>query len=109
MKTLPSSLLQNVTERIVQLAHPQRIYLYGSHAYGEPDDDSDIDILVVLKDSFEQPHRRAVKIYAALRGFFAPFELKVDTQEEFEKRSHWLSSIERFAAEKGRLLYESKI
>ncbi len=109
MKKLPPLLLQNATERIVQLTHPLRIYLYGSHAYGEPNDNSDIDMLVVLKDSFERPHKRAVSIYAALRGLFAPFEIKVDTQEEFEKRSQWLSSVERSVAEKGRLLYESKI
>ena len=109
MKKLPPLLLQNATERIVQLTHPLRIYLYGSHAYGEPNDNSDIDMLVVLKDSFEKPHERAVGIYASLRGLFAPFEIKVDTQEEFERRSKWLSSVERFVAEKGRLLYESKI
>ena len=33
------------------------------------------------------------------------FEIKVDTKEEFERRSQWLSSVEHFAAEKGRLLY----
>lgn len=99
--------MQNATERIVRLSHPVRIYLYGSHAYGEPDDNSDIDILVVLKESSEPPYKRAAGIYTALRGLFAPFEVKVDTQKEFEKRSRWLSSIERVVAEKGRVLYES--
>ncbi len=45
MKKLSSALLQTAMERIVQAAHPIRIYPYGSHAYGEPDDNSDIDIL----------------------------------------------------------------
>jgi predicted nucleotidyltransferase len=107
MRRITQSLLQNATERIVRLSHPVRIYLYGSHAYGEPDDDSDIDILVVLKESSKPPHQRAVCIYSALRGLFAPFEIKVDTQKEFEKRSHWLSSVEQVVVEKGRLLYES--
>jgi predicted nucleotidyltransferase len=107
MKRITQSLLQNATERIVRLSQPTRIYLYGSHAYGEPNDNSDIDILVVLKESSEPPHKRAVSIYTALRGLFAPFEVKVDTQKEFEKRSQWLSSVERVIVEKGRLLYES--
>ena len=109
MKKIPPLLLQTATERIVQLTHPLWIYLYGSHAYGKPNEDSDIDMLVVLRDSTEKPHKHAVKKYGALRGLFAPFEIKVDTKEEFERRSQWLSSVERFAAEKGRLLYESKI
>jgi predicted nucleotidyltransferase len=108
MKKISQSLLKKAIARIVRLSHPLSIYLYGSHAYGEPDDTSDIDILVVLKESSEPPHKRAVSIYMALRGLFVPFEVKVDTQEEFEKRSQWLISVERFVVEKGRLLYESQ-
>jgi hypothetical protein len=39
--------------------------------------------------------RRAVEAYRALRGLFLPAEIKVVTQAEFERRSQWLSSIER--------------
>jgi len=68
MKKIPPLLLQTATERIVQLTHPLWIYLYGSHAYGKPNEDSDIDMLVVLRIQLKA-HKHAVKIYGALRDF----------------------------------------
>ncbi|MDQ1326807.1 MAG: hypothetical protein QG641_87, partial [Candidatus Poribacteria bacterium] len=41
-------------------------------------------------------------------GMLIPKDIKVVTQSTFEKRSHWISTIERVVAEKGKLLYESK-
>lgn len=40
-------------------------------------------------------------------GLRVPVEVKVVTEAEFERRSHWISSIERIVEEKGKLLYES--
>lgn len=107
MKDIAPQLLSEIVQRIVKIVHPQKIFLYGSHAYGQPHDDSDIDLLVVVESSTIPSRKRAAIIYSALRGLFLPVEAKVDTIEEFEHRSHWLSSIERVVAEKGRVLYES--
>lgn len=35
---------------IVEVADPDRIILFGSYAYGEPDDKSDLDLLVIKND-----------------------------------------------------------
>ncbi|MCL2557721.1 MAG: nucleotidyltransferase domain-containing protein [Treponema sp.] len=42
--------LDKLKELIVAAAPVERIYLFGSHAYGEPRKDSDLDLYVVLKD-----------------------------------------------------------
>lgn len=91
--------------RLVDRLHPDAIYLYGSHAYGAPHADSDIDLLVVLPDGVESLRRRAVEGYGALRGLSMPAELKVVNRSGFHRRSKWLSSVERQAITKGKLLY----
>ena len=39
--------LAAIVHRIVAVLHPEKIILFGSHAYGRPSDDSDVDLLVI--------------------------------------------------------------
>ena len=108
MKTIDPSLLEEAVRRIVEALHPELVYLYGSHAYGQPGKDSDVDLFIVVRDSSLPPHKRAIEAYRALRGLFLPAEVKVMTRAEFERRAEWLSSIERVVRKKGKVLYESQ-
>ena len=108
MQTIDPVLLEETVQRLVSALQPEKIYLYGSHAYGQPHSDSDIDLLVVVNQSDLPSHKRAVEAYRALRGLFLPAEIKVVTQAEFERRTRWLNSIERVVEEKGKMLYESQ-
>jgi uncharacterized protein len=105
MRTIDQELLKETIRRIVEALEPEAIYLYGSHAYGQPHQDSDIDLLVVVADSPLPPHRRSVPAYRALRGLYVPAEIIVTTQAEFERRVRWQSSPERAAVDKGKVLY----
>ena len=107
MKKIDPVLLEEAVRRIVAALQPERIYLYGSHAYGQPHQDSDVDLLVVITQSTLPTCKYAVEAYRALRGLFLPAEIKVVTREEFEQRTQWFSSIERVVQEKGEALYES--
>lgn len=109
MKNLDSDLLNEIVRRLVDTLHPEKIYLFGSHAYGQPNDDSDVDLFIIVRDSDLPPRMKAVEGYRALSGILVPVEIKIATQSSFERRSHWLSSIERVVAEKGKLLYESGV
>ena len=51
MKVLDPKLLETVTERLVTEFQPEQIWLYGSHAWGNPHDDSDVDLFVVVGDN----------------------------------------------------------
>src|SRR5207253_10734365 len=101
MKVLHTALLQEIVRRIVTALQPETIYLYGSHAYGQPHENSDVDLLVVLREATRSGHDGAIEVYRALRGLCVPAEVKVVTQREFERRAQWLSSVERVAKEKG--------
>jgi len=40
--------IKNLCQQIVENFKPQKIILFGSHAYGKPNADSDVDLLVVM-------------------------------------------------------------
>jgi predicted nucleotidyltransferase len=61
-------LIEEIKKEIVQHLKPlnlDKIILFGSHAYGEPHQDSDIDLYVVTKDDFiPQSWREKNKLYS---------------------------------------------
>ena len=77
LKTLDSNLLNEIVQRLVNALHPEKIYLFGSHAYGQPNDDSDVDLLIVVNDSDLPPRTRTVEGYRALREILVPAEIVV--------------------------------
>jgi len=86
---IPSTILtgiQNVTRQIVQQFHPQKVILFGSYAYGQPTEDSDVALLVVM-DTDESPLHVAAKIAAAIEHPF-PLDIVVRTPIEFASAVH---------------------
>ena len=57
--TLTEATLTEITRRLVATYQPEQVVLFGSHAWGEPEEDSDVDLLVVLSESDEPAYRRA--------------------------------------------------
>lgn len=51
MKTPDKGLLETATQRLVAEFQPEQIWLFGSHAWGTPDADSDIDLFVIVSQS----------------------------------------------------------
>jgi hypothetical protein len=55
VRTLNQDLLDEVTRRLAAEFQPEQIWLVGSHAWGQPDEESDLDLLVVVRDSDMPP------------------------------------------------------
>ncbi len=106
MKYLSAELLKEIVERLVRGLQPEKVILFGSYAYGEPNEDSDIDILVIVLDSDEPRHRRASQAYGFLWGLTAPTEVLVLTRREVEKSATVATSLVSQALERGKVLYE---
>jgi predicted nucleotidyltransferase len=97
--------ITDLTERIVREFHPERIILFGSYAYGDPTDASDVDLLVILP--FEGSGiRKAVEILSRVSPRF-PVDLLVRTTEQVRERLTWNDFFLREIMEKGKVLYES--
>lgn len=53
--------IEQIVRRLVEGYHPQQVILFGSLADGEPDQDSDVDLLII-KDTHETPLERRVRV-----------------------------------------------
>lgn len=105
MREISAELLEEVTNRIVDAVHPAKIVLFGSHVWGRPVDDSDVDLMVIV-DHFEQPgYRLARDIYRSLRGLRVPVEIVVRSRQEMERGLAVKTSLERRVLEEGRVLH----
>lgn len=105
MDMIPADALDEVVHRIVQAVHPEQILLFGSQAWGQPNEESDIDLLVVIGASSDPGYRRAREVYRSLRGIRLPIEVVVRTRDEMIHAARVPTSLERQALDQGRLLY----
>lgn len=105
MTQLTLDLLEQMTQRLVAALKPEQIILFGSHAYGKPTEDSDVDILVIVSQSDEPRYRRARKAHRALRGMGIPKDILVMTRAEVERRASVSSSLVSQALRQGKVLY----
>ena len=103
-QALSKELLGEVVHRIVEGAHPERIILFGSHAYGIPTKDSDVDLIVVKEDVVSK-RKESVRIRKLLRGILLPFDIIVVRPEEFEFYKDEPGSIFKEASRKGVVIY----
>ncbi|MGR3309797.1 MAG: nucleotidyltransferase domain-containing protein [Candidatus Brocadiales bacterium] len=100
-------LLKEIVSRIVNAVHPARIILFGSHAYGRPKDESDLDILVIMHSELPR-YRRSVPIYRALAGLLVPKDILAYTQEEIEEWSEVPQAFITTVLRKGKVIYEKE-
>lgn len=98
-------------KNILAELNPYKAVLFGSYAYGEPNDDSDIDLIVVLNTN-ELPKSFAersenyslVKKYFSLLKEKVPMDLIVYTKREWEEFLKADSSFTREILAKGKYL-----
>jgi len=82
----------------------EKIYLFGSYAYGEPDEDSDVDVCVIIGNNLSRPDMQ-YKIKKILRvNNVVPSDLFVYNSNVFYDATK-LRNIERIIMERGVLLY----
>jgi predicted nucleotidyltransferase len=107
IQAVTEELLNEIVHRIVQAVNPDKIILFGSYAYGQPNQYSDLDILVIMPS--DKPRwQRSSLIREALRGLFIPMDIVVYTPEEVEEWSDVTLAFVTTAMRKGKVLYEKK-
>jgi predicted nucleotidyltransferase len=107
MNELSTELLDEITKRLVESIHPERIYLFGSHAAGNPDDDSDVDLLAVVRDTDKSTREIAIEGRKSLRDLLIPFDLIVCTEKQFDRYGQVKNTIMNEALCEGRIVYGS--
>jgi predicted nucleotidyltransferase len=81
--SVPLRVIRRYAREVAEHFDPERIILFGSHAYGTPHDDSDVDILVVMPTRNEID--QATRIDRVVDPCF-PLDLIVCTPKNVERR-----------------------
>jgi uncharacterized protein len=101
---ISEQMLVEIIKRIVAVAKPQKIILFGSGARGQLGPSSDLDILVV-KDGVG---RRALaqEIYSHMRGIEIGLDIVVATSEDLERFKDSLTVVIGQALKEGKVIYD---
>lgn len=97
--------LQGIVRRIVEVADPVRIVLFGSAVRGDMTRHSDVDLLVVVETPVNH-HRLMGDIYRSLRGIGLPIDVVLFTREEVESHKDKPYYVIHPALREGRVVYD---
>ena len=100
------TILQEMTRRLAAEFQPTQIFLFGSHAWGQPTEDSDVDLLVIVPSSEKSPRERRLQARRCLRDLSTPKDILVETQAEVERANCIYTTLESEILERGVRLYE---
>lgn len=99
--------INDIVNRIAIKFNPDKIILFGSYAFGAPNNDSDLDLLII-KDTDLPRHKRSFDIQKSLIGSMIPMDILVYTNKEFEEEKNEKFSFLNSAIKASKILYERK-
>lgn len=99
-------ILDEVTRRLIEAARPVKIILFGSHARGDFDKDSDLDLLVILP-TVESRFDEMVRLRHVLRDIPMPIDVVVYSTHDVKEREHLRGTMLYHALREGKVLHDS--
>src|SRR5207253_7037920 len=100
---IPMRVIRRYARAIAEEFRPDKIILFGSYAYGTPNEDSDVDLLVVMPA--RDPHAQAVRILFRLAAPF-PLDLILRTPKEMAWRLEEGESFTTTIVSQGKVLHD---
>lgn len=97
--------LPEITQRIVETSHPDKIILFGSYARGNFGADSDLDLLVIVP-GVQHLRKESLRVRRALRGLLAPVDLIIATPEQIQRLGNVIGLVYHSALSEGKVIYE---
>ena len=101
---IPMRVIRKFAREVAELFQPDKIILFGSYAYGTPNEDSDVDILVVMP--CRNQGDMAFKIRSTLDPLFS-VHVVVRTPYTMSWRLAEGDSFLREIVKKGKVMYEA--
>ena len=97
--------IQQLVDQLVAGYQPEKVILFGSHAYGTPHEDSDVD-LFVIKDDPRPRFERELDARLALDSGLVPLDLIIYSPKELARADRPWNGLVRDILDKGRIVYE---
>ena len=105
LRVLDPEVLNEIVRRIVDVAQPERIILFGSAARGEMGPHSDVDLLVVKDGERSLDVMKA--IYRNLGGVGVAVDALVATSDHVERYRDSHALVFKSALREGRVIYDA--
>ena len=102
---VPMKTIRSIAHHIAQRFDPEQIILFGSHAYGKPTAESDVDLLVVM-DTPEDEMEAMVEIAKSLPILTFGVDVIVRSRRTLERRKQLGDWFLREVTQRGKVLYE---
>lgn len=99
--------INEIVNKIAVFYNPDKIILFGSYGYGKPNENSDLDLLII-KDSDKPRPDRSVEIRKMLYGSMVPMDLIVYTNSEIQESLSKKYTFIYQAITNGKIVYERK-
>ena len=103
-KTTVEQKIQAIVDKIVKEYQPEKIILFGSWAWGEPHEDSDVDFFIV-KESDKDVIERMREVYKIIFGSGIPTDVLVYTPHQTEQRLNLGDPFLKKIFNSGKILY----
>ena len=84
---IDNNMIEIIKSRLVETYKPRAIYLFGSYAWGVPNEDSDLDLLIVVDKLTNTHHRMLVEGHLALARLDVAKDLLLYSKEQFDALS----------------------
>ena len=98
--------LQEAVERIITLARPTRVILFGSYGRGDADAGSDLD-LMVIKPEVSDKYTEMIHLHEVVGNIGLGVDVLVYSEAEYQRRSQVPGTVLYWARKEGRALYEA--
>lgn len=99
-------IIQKILDKLIPGYAPEKVILFGSYASGQPNEDSDIDLLII-KDTHERLIDRCFHVRQIITDpqRVTPLDVFVLTPEELQRRLGMGDQFIEEIVETGRVLY----
>jgi predicted nucleotidyltransferase len=102
----PPSVSPEMIARIVEVLHPEQVWLFGSRARGEARADSDWDFMAILADDAPEQDLDLASVWQRLRDLrLRRVEVFTITRSEFEEWKRLLGTLAEIVASTGVVIY----
>jgi uncharacterized protein len=107
MKKISKSKIQEAVKRLATTYEPLTIYLFGSYAWGEPHEDSDLDFMLVVPENVEHTFDLRRQGNRALAGIGFSVDFLFNSPTSFNDRANHPSSLEYKIKKEGKIVYDT--
>jgi predicted nucleotidyltransferase len=107
LSAISNSELDEIVSRIVEVAQPEQVLLFGSTARGTTGPHSDLDLLIIKTGRYNA-RNVAGRIYRRMRGIARSIDLVIVTPQQVKDNRDSPFSVLYPALREGRVLYERK-